>query len=108
MFHSLTQNQTINSASTLLQTMFKALDVAGRRQENQTKTRTLPVIRLCANRVRQPAQKQQNISNNKNAVKKIIPTTETELKRAVGNGVKTVRWRDRIKLPEGVDLSAEV
>ena len=35
MFHSLNQNETINSASTLLETMFKALDVAGRRQEKK-------------------------------------------------------------------------
>ena len=82
----------------------------GEDRKNKTRTKNLTIIRLCANGGRQPAQKQQNISNNKNAMKKIIPTTETKLKRkrAVGNGVKTVCQRDWIKLPEGVDLSAEV
>lgn len=91
MFHSLNQNQTINSASTLLETMFQALGVAGRRQEKQGQN--LSIIRLRANGGRQLAQKQQNISNNENAVKKIIPTTETKLKRkrAIADGVKTVR-----------------
>ena len=42
MFHSLNQNESINSASTLLETMFKALDVAGRRQEKKKKSKPKP------------------------------------------------------------------
>ena len=71
MFHSLNQNETINSASTLLETMFKALDVAGRRQEKKNQNQNLSIIRSCSSGGRQLIQKQQNISNNKNAVKKI-------------------------------------
>lgn len=95
MFHSLNQNQTINSASTLLETMFQALGVAGRRQEKQGQN--LSIIRLRANGGRQLAQKQQNISNNENAVKKIIPTTETKLKRKSNR-----RWGKNCSL-EGSD-----
>lgn len=72
MFHSLNQNESINSASTLLEKMFKALDVAGRRQEKKkNQNQNLSIIRSCSSGGRQLTQKQQNISNNKNAVKKI-------------------------------------